>query len=47
MTDEEYGVWLADEIKKKLQEKNWEQYDKLIKESRKRIYEVEAKRLKK
>ena len=47
INDEEYGLWLAGEIKKKLQEKNWEEYDKLIKESRKRIYEVEAKRLKK
>jgi hypothetical protein len=46
-SDEKYGVWLASEIKKKLQEKNWEDYDKLIKLSRQRIYEVEHKRLKK
>jgi len=47
MTDDEYGKWLADEIKKKLKDKNWEEYDRLIAISRKRIYEVEKKRLKK
>jgi hypothetical protein len=46
-SDEEIGQLLADEIKKKLKEKNWDEYDRLIKISRKRIYEVEKKRLKK
>jgi hypothetical protein len=47
LKEEEYGEWLANEIKKKLQEKNWDEYDKLIKISRKRVYEVENKRIKK
>ena len=37
---------LANEIKKKLQEKNWDEYDKLIKISRERVYAVEKKRFK-
>ena len=43
---EEYGdEQLANEIKKKLQEKNWDEYDKLIKISRERVYAVEKKRI--
>ena len=42
MTDEEYGLWLSEQIKKKQQE-----LDNLKKLSRERLYEVEKKRLKK
>jgi hypothetical protein len=46
-SDDEYRIRLAKEIKKKLEEKNWDEYERLIKMSRKIVYEVERNRLKK
>jgi hypothetical protein len=43
--DEQYRQWLASEIKKKLSEKKWPEYEALIRISRKIVYEAEKKRL--